>query len=295
MEVLHDVLFGAAVPIKQCQTVSHSNNVNPYIGRNAGGSAPAFVGVMSAEPTATVTSYDVAGLVGIFGVTVASVSAGTVTLPFRKRADGSTYAGTLSHFTMTGANAHGFPTSYTATQDSPASGTVEIKFMSTTGLAAPLTSATGATLGAQAFNTMYTLGPAGVNGTQVPEITGITVNPGITYEVRMFNGSPYPEKCVIITTDPTIELTFADFDAIDTYGPMFTSNDSQDVTAYFRKMDDGSTRVADATAEHIKFTLSDGLNIVQDFSASDTGDGSATLMIHGKSLAVTATSAISFA
>ena len=295
MEVVHDLIFGAGVPIKQCQTVSHSNNANPYVGRNSGGAAPAFVGLMSAEPTATFTTMDVAGFVGIFGVAGASVTSGTVTIPYRKRTSGSTYAGTLSHFTMTGANAFGYPTSFTASQDQAASATAEIKFLSTTGLAAPLTTATGATLAAQSYNVSYTLGPAGINGTQVPEITAITVNPGLQVEVRMFNGSPYPESCYVIQTDPTIELTFADFDSIDTYGPIFASNDGNDVTAFFRKMDDGSTRVADATAEHIKFTLSDGLITIPDFSASDTSDGSGTILITGKTLAVTATSAISFA
>lgn len=294
MDVLHDLIFGSGTAIKQCQTVSHSNGINPLVGRNSGGAAPAFVGVMSAEPTATVTTMDVAGFVGIFGVAGASVSSGTVTLPFRKRSAGSTYAGTSSHFTVTGANAFGYPTSYTASQDQAATATAEIKFLSSTGLAAPLSSATGATLASLAYNVNYTLGPAGIDGTQVPEITSITVNPGLSVEVKMFNGSPYPESCVIVTTDPTIELTFADFDEIDTHGPMFSSNDGNDVTAYFRKMADGSTRVADATEEHIKFTLSDGLITIPDFSASDTADGSGTILITGKSLAVSAVSAISF-
>lgn len=295
MEVLHDVIFGAGTAIKQCQTVSHTNNIEKYIGRNSGGASPEEVVVVSAEPTATVATFDIAGFVGIFGVAGAAVSSGTVTLPFRKRANGSTYAGATSHFTMTGANAFGYPTSFTATQDSAATATAEIKFLSSDGKTNPLSSATGATLGAQAYNVSYTLGPAGVNGTQIPEVTGITVNPGRIVQVKRFNGFPYATTCEVVTIDPTIEITFADFDAIDTYGPMFSSNIGNDVTSFFRKMADGSTRVADATAEHILFTLSGGICEISDFSASDTSDGSATLMVTGESLTVSATSAISFA
>jgi len=293
MDALHDVIFGSGVAIKQCQSVDHSNNISLLIGRDSGDVDPAFTGVMEAEPSTSISSYDVAGVVGIFGVVGASVSSGTVTLPFSRRAAGSTFAGTTSHFTVTGANAFGYPTSYTASQGQDASANVDIMFLSTNGLAAPLSSATGATLSANAYNVAYSLGPATIDGTQVNEITSITVNPGLTVETRKYDGSVYPTVCVITQRNPTIELTVAKFDEIDTYGPMFVTNDSIDAVAYFRKCVDGSTRVADATAEHIAFTLSDGITTVERFGAQDTSDGSATIRITGKSLTVSATSAIS--
>lgn len=293
MDALHDVIFGSGVAIKQCQSLDHSNNINLLIGRNSGDVDPAFTAVMEAEPTATISSYDVAGMVGIFGVAGASVSSGTVTLPFSRRAAGSTFAGTLSHFTVTGANAFGYPTSYTATQGQDATCTADIMFLSTTGLAAPISSATGATLSSNAYNVAYTLGPATIDGTEVAQITGITVNPGLTVETRKYGGAVYPTLCVITQRNPTIELTVANFDEIDTYGPMWATNDSIDAVAYFRKCADGSTRVADATAEHVAFTLSDGITTIDRFGAQDTSDGSATIRITGKTLSVSATSAIS--
>jgi len=293
MDALHDLIFGSGVAIKQCQAVDHSNNFTLLIGRDSGDVDPAFTGVMEAEPTTTVTSLDVAGMVGIFGVAGASVSAGTVTIPMTRRAAGSTFAGTSSHFTMTGANAFGYPTTYSAQQGQDATAAADIMFLSTNGLAAPLSSATGATLSANAYNVAYTLGPATIDGTEVPEITGITVNPGLTVETRKYSGSVYPTVCVITQRNPTIELTVADFDEIDTYGPMFVTNDSIDAVAYFRKCADGSTRVADATEEHIAFTLSDGITTVESFSGQDTSDGSAVIRITGKTLTVSATSAIS--
>ncbi|MEQ8636910.1 hypothetical protein [Gimesia maris] len=294
MDVLHDLIFGSGTAIKQCQTVSHSNNIEKYVARNSGGASPEFVGVMSAEPRATVTSYDVAGFAGIFGVAGASVSSGTVTLPFRKRASGSTYAGATSHFTMTGANAFGVPTTYSATQGQAASASGEIYFLSSNGIIDPLSSATDATLAAQAFNASYTLGPAGIDGTQIPQVTGITVTTGRSIQTNAYNGYSYATSAEINLIDPTIEITIADFDEIDTYGPMFSSNVGNDVTAFFTKMADGGTRVANATEEHILFTLSGGLIEISEFSASDTSDGSATILITGESLTVSTTSAISF-
>lgn len=294
MDVLHDLIFGAGTAVKQCQTVTYTSNTETYTGRNSGGASPAEIVVMSAQPTTSVTTTDIAGFSAIFGTLGANVTSGTVTVPMRKRANGSTYAGTSSHFTMTGANAYGFPTSYSATQGSAATATAQINYHSTTGLAAPLAAAVDATLAAQSYNVSYTLGPAGVDGTQVPEITAITINPGLTVEVRLYNGSSYPEKSVIISIDPTMELTFADMDSVEEYGPIFTSNVGNDVTAFFRKMADGSTRVADATEEHMLFTLSGGVVVVDEFSGNDTSDASGTIMVKGESLTVSATSAISF-
>ena len=296
MDALHDLIFGSGTAIKQCQSVDHNNNIQLLIGRDSGDTDPAFTGVMQATPTTSVSSFDVAGLISTFGATTgASVSSGTVTIPFSRRASGSTFAGTSSHFTMTGANAIGYATSYTASQGQAASGNVEIMFCSSDGLAAPLSSATGATLSANAFNAQYTLGPATVDGTEVAQITAATVNTGINMRTEIYSGNSYPllANCIIETRDPVIELTIANFDEIDTYGPMFITNDSQDVVVYFRKMADGSTRVSDATAEHIAFTLSDGIITVENFSGQDTQDGSATLRITGNSLAASATSAIS--
>lgn len=296
MDALHDLIFGSGVAIKQCQAVDHSNNFTLVIGRDSGDVDPALIGVMEAEPTTTVTSLDVAGVLGIFGVTTgASVSAGTVTIPMTKRAAGSTFAGTSSHFTMTGANAFGYMTSCSAQQGQDAQAQFDIMHLSTNGQAAPLSSATGATLSANAYNAQYTLGPAKIDGTEVPEITGITVNTGLTVETRRYGGAVYPTVCVITQRNPSIDLTVADFDEVDTYGPLFVTNDSIDAVAYFRKCADGSTRVADATEEHIAFTLSDGITTVENFSGQDTSDGSATIRITGKSLAVSTTSAISFA
>lgn len=298
MEVLQDVIFGAGTTIKQCQGVSHSNEVNLLIGRDSGDVDPALTAVLEAGPTTTATSFDVAGFIGVFGVTAgALVEAGTVSLPFQKRANGSTFAGASSHFTMTGTNAYGYPTQYTATQGGEATATADIMFLSTDGETAPLSSATGTSLSASTYNAAYSLGPAkigsGMSFTQLPEVTGVTVAPGLQVEVRRFNGNPYPEKAVIVQRNPTIEITVADLDSIDDYGPMFSSNDNNDAVVYFRKALDGSARVSNATAQHIAFTLSGGIVTVQDFSAQDTSDGSATLLVTGKSLAVSATSAIS--
>ena len=295
MDGLYDAIFGSGVPIKQCQSTSLSNNLELFIGRDTGDVDPALTAVMKGEPTATITTYDVAGFISVFGVVGASVSSGTVSLPYRKRAAGSTFAGTLSHFVLTGANAFGYPTIFTAQQDGEATATAEVRFLSTTGLANPLSSATSQTLSAQSYNAAYTLGGAEINDVQVPEVTAVTINTGLQVEAKYYNGSVFPTSCVITQKNPTIEITFADADAIDTWGPMFSDNDSQDAVAYFRKLSAGSTRVADATAEHCAFTLSDGIITVPDYSAQDTADGSGTILITGKSLAASATSAISFA
>ena len=61
---------------------------------------------------------------------------------------------------------------------------------------------------------------------------------------------------------------------------------------FFRKGLDGSTFVPEATAEHIKFTLTGGLTKVQNVSAQGQDDGTASLMLSGKTIAVSTASAI---
>jgi len=296
MDALHDLIFGSGTAIKQCQSVDHNNNITLLIGRNSGGTDPAETAVESAKPSSSVASYDVAGLISTFGVTTgALVTSGTVTVPWNRRSAGSTFAGDSSHFTMSGANATGYTTTFSASQGQAATGNAEIMFFSTDGKASPLSTATGATLSANAFNAQYTLGPATIDGTEVTQITAATVNTGINMRSELYSGGVYPiqDNCVIETRDPVIELTFANFDQIDTYGPLFITNDSKDVVVYFRKLADGSTRVSDATGAHIAFTLSDGIITIENFSGQDTQDGSVTMRITGKSLAASATSAIS--
>jgi hypothetical protein len=136
---------------------------------------------------------------------------------------------------------------------------------------------------------MYDLGPVELNGgAQLSGLTGVTINPGLTVDLKRYGGSVYPLNCYLKQRDPMIEFTFADFDAI----PSGVIASLTSAVAYLRKRADGSSHVADATATHIKFTLTGGMTQLDSAGAQGLEDGQVKISLIGKSLAVNTASAI---
>lgn len=292
MDAVYDAVIGA-VNLRQCRAATWNPNAQIDRQRVSGGLDASEIYLMGAEPRAQFESFDLAGV--ITGISVSaglSVASGTITLPYQKRANMGTFAGVGSHFTLTGANGLTIPKSFQANQnDAGASVSLETVFLSTTGLAAPVTAAVNQSLAAQAFNASYRMGPVYIGGVQVPQITGIRVDTGLRLEVLKYDGAVYPVKVVIVSRDPAIEITFEDFDALGTYGPIF-ANMGSGCAAYFRKKSDGGTVVADASTVHCKLSFAAGITNVQSASASEQGNGSATMRLEGKTLTASNASAI---
>ena len=287
---VHDAIIGAST-IKQCSQTSLEANVEEMVHSTSGDVDPAFIGVKKAEPKMPVESNDLAGFLTALSITAGlKVSSGTIALPYRRRADEGVWA-SGSDLIITGTNGLAVPLSVSASQgDDGAVASGEVWFKSPDGLTMPIAVSSGQSAAAQTFGGVYNLGPAAINSSQLPGLIRATANFGLEVRAKYYNGGCYPMRFTINMRRPTFEFEFEDFDALEDVGPLFSALTSSEM--FFRKGLDGSTFVPDATAEHIKFTLTGGLTKVQNVSAEGQDDGTASLMLSGKTIAVSTASAI---
>lgn len=292
---VHDVIIGASMSpstIHQCQSTNLESNIEENVHRMSGAVSPSLVSVKGAEPKAPISTHDLLGfLTAIPIATGLKVESGTITVPYKRRANEGLFA-TGSDLILAGTDGIAVPTNVTASQgDDGAVANADIWFVSTDGLIIPVTTTTGGTAAAQSFNAAFSMGPAAINSTELPMVTRTTVNFGLEAVPHYYGGGPYPQVVTINFINPTVEIEFEDFDSVHALGPLFSALTSCDV--YYRKALDGDTYVPDATAQHVRFTLSGGLVKVNDFGAEGTDDGKSTLQLTGKTLAVSTASAIS--
>lgn len=295
---VYDAVLGAGENLRQVTRSRYTPNARVITGRVTGGHTPSAYYGHSAAPVYLLESVDIGGLMGLTGF---SPSAGmyrtsdTVQIPYQERSAGGKFAGTLSHDVISGTDALIVPTRFAASQQDPgAVAELEVNFISTDGLTAPTSLAINQTLGAQAFNALWGLGPVTVGGTQVTKVTGFAVNTGVQAERRIYDGGAYPSD-VYIPSDapiiPSVDLTFENMSGLNAFSTIFAAG--AETICYFRQRADGSTFTSDVSTVHIKFTLSAGIIHPESIDAARGSNAELTLRIFGKALTHSAASAIS--
>lgn len=292
---LADATLGA-ITLKQCSQATLNTALDILVGRGSGNVAPDDHFVNGSNPAATFTSMDVATILAANTANFANaglqVSSGSLVFPLRIRSAGSTYAGSGAHTTISSANGLIIPRSLSVPGKGAASIDLECLFESTDGRTIPLTTTTNASLSNGSFNAMYRLYPCSVNGSAVAGVSNVTVNFGITVENNGdLDGFIYPTEHYITQTDPTIDITFKDEAAFETYGPLFTAQTAAVIN--LQKMAAGSTVVDVATEEHITLTFADGIVTVDQIGNSGNTRGEYTIRLYGESLTVSTTAALS--
>lgn len=293
--VVTDAILDAVVVKQIVNTSTRSSPVVRHAKYSGGVVTQEIYGVREEQVT-TITSYDCGGVAGFNSSTFVSaglyVSSGTVTVPYKNRANGGTFEGATSHSHITGTDALAIPTSFEATQDSEQGATVnlEVHWISSDGTSSAFTGSSGNSIAAEAYNVEFALGPVDINGTDLSTVQSIRVNPGLQVVKRGGNGAAYPTHCSIQRADPSIDITVDDIDEVIAYTDGFT--DCTSFECYFRKRADGGIYVADGTAEHIKFSFANGMLALETIDAPETGNGQTTIRIHGEAMTVSAASAI---
>lgn len=298
MDAVYDAVVGSTT-IRQITNTRFSSGLEQSIGRYSGGLDPQAIYVMKSEPTVSFETEDLATALAIGTDTFSSVgshiSSGTITIPFQRRSLGGTFAGAGANMRLNATHALFVPTSISGNQGDDAKLSIEGHFYNTTGLTTPVTASVNQNLASQAYVAKYAMGtafitPSGGASTQLVEVVGITVNPGITVMTEYYNGGVYPQKVFITRREPVIEITVKSFDDLYTYGPIGAVVDG--CVVYFRKRADGGTFASDASSVHISFSFGAGLAVIQDISASANDNGTGTIRITGKALTCDTTAAL---
>lgn len=289
-----DVILGAST-VRQIRATDHKTNMDVRKAMTSGGNAVSQVFARAASEVTSVTSADLATLVALNTNTFCSagtyLSSSTITVPYKKRAAGGSFASGSSHPALTGSTALIIPTLFEATQEgAEATCQFEIHWLSSDGLTKGCDDATGQALGSQAFGAEYALGPAYINGTLLTGVQGVRINPGIeVVKVMAGAGQVWPKFASIKNIVPTIELTINDFDAFSGTVGDVTAMSSANI--YFRLRSD--TGVYNSAGLNIvRFTFAAGIADTGSVTTSQNDDGSATITLHGKTLTATAVTSI---
>lgn len=293
-DVLYDAILGGTT-VRQILDGGFNANAQIIAGRASGAIDPSELYGAQAAPNAPFETSDLAGLLGGVSVTSGlSISAGTITLPFQKRANQAEFQGSLSHPAIDATDGLVIIESISSRQGEGGGGLVtargQVIFISTDGATDPVSGSTGNSLASQSFSAQFDHGPAVVNSSEVAECVGWTANTGISVRLKFYQGLPYPTAVFITRRRPTIDVTFEDLDDAMGFLGSFTALTGFDV--YGRKYSDGASHVAEGTAQHLKVSFADGIIDANVIQASGDSEGQATVRGHGLTLTASTASAI---
>lgn len=214
----------------------------------------------------------------------------------QKRDENGTFLTSTNHETYNIAKGVLVPGSISASQDDQEGAMLSLAaHILYDGTNLPVTRSTGVDFSsapAPACISRYFLGPIYIDATQIANIERASIDFGVNYAAKGFNGSPYPTEGAIITRTPTISLTSSAL-AIDAAVSMFLRAMSGDVRVFFQKGVHGSDRVAAASSAHLKISATGGTWGTESVTTQGNEDGSVTCRITPTSaLAVAVASAI---
>lgn len=276
--------------IGQVISNSYTSNVELFKGFYSGGVLPQHISVMGADPINALETGDLLSLLsnvpidsGIYFEDTSAI------IPFQEGAQGSTFdadaASTLSMVNFF-LNVLGID----ADQDGDAIGQFDVVPLWDGTTEFPVTESMDETLAAQAFIGAYTLGPAKIGTMDLPGLIRTSVKPNLTRVLKRYKGQTYFTQLRVSRIEPTITFTFEDKAKLGTIKALFASMNG--CTQYFRKRVDGSTLVAEGTAQHIAITLGGGITVTDSINASGNDNGTFSLTAHGKTIACAPTSTI---
>lgn len=283
----HSITFNATA-VGQMTDISH--NTGGTVQRGSSGEVDPQALFQGDSPHSTsFTSTDIEGLLalnsGAFITSGLYISGSNVTVPFRKRSSGSTFATGSSHAALQSGKTFTIPMSMSAQGSNPVQMQCDIKYLSADGFTSPISKVTGQTLTQATFNKEYLLKKIEVNGTAVPELTGFTLNFGITVIEQKTDGGPFTQSVYISLRDPTVDITTEDLDAA-----MSVINATEVVEAsggliiYLARRKKGSIVYADdeqisTTSQHIKIVANAGLWQATTIGAQAAQNGSGTIRL----------------
>lgn len=125
----------------------------------------------------------------------------------------------------------------------------------------------------------FTLGPVEINGTALDGVQRVTITFGVNVLKLSAGDDYYATFACIAQVDPLIEIVTKEVPVLNDYGLTGTAVTSSDVVIYAKKYSKGSNFVADATAEHIKFTIDDGVIVPRNAGGSNNAASDATLIV----------------
>jgi len=280
--------------IDQISDWAVSTGIAQILAGSDGAVDPTYVAVGAQAPAMSWTTSAIATVLGNLGISGLAIAADVDELGleawFQKITEGGTRTAGSNHVLMTMKEGIIVPRVLNAPHGGVA--TLAMEAIATwDGTNDPIVIATSQALtGSPTVGELFTCGQVDINGTTLEAVQNITIDFGLQVFAQGSDGLVWPTFAGIMSRTPTITIRTLDAISLSTFG---LSGAAQAATAsliYLRKIAEGGTRVADATAEHIKFTVEEGriqVDAVQgshgqplgsDITITPTYDGSNAIM-----------------
>lgn len=125
---------------------------------------------------------------------------------------------------------------------------------------------------------LFTLGPVNINGTNLEGIQSIQINFGMSPLRVGGDGAIWDSFAAIEAVEPSAIITTTDMNVENTLSLIGTVQGATASQFFLRKKTAGAASVANATEEHIEFTMEKGTLIVNDESAAHRANGLSTVL-----------------
>ena len=274
---IHEV-FHKTTRIDQISQSSIDPGVSMMLERADGVVDTVYAAVAKIAPRFTFSTSKVATVLTSLGINGTAIDT-NFDMYFKKRTLGGTHAAS-GHVKCTLANGLIIPTSVSAGQDSLATVTYNVIAVSADGTTSPINiSTTTVPAGSATFAEGFVAGPVTINGSAYSGITGIEIDFGVETEELSADGEVYDTFTSLVGRQVNITVSSNNvllYDTID-------AGVAQGVTAstfYLRKVQEDGTRVANATAEHLKFTVTDGYIRPDSVSVSSGSAAEFSFVMH---------------
>lgn len=223
---------------------------------------PTYVTSMAVAPMISFACTDLATVLASFwldGLYIPQTTVyTTLTAMFAKIGTTAPRMTSTSHFRAVVNNALIVPKQITANQGQRAELTVDVHCIYD-GTNAPIVYTDSIALPhAASVDELFTVGKCSINGTALDGVQGVTLDFGIEVEKVFDSGNVYPVRAHVLSRRPKFEIRLKDTVNLSTYGIDGTAQSGTDSVIYFRKMQENAVTLAEATAEHLSFTIDDG-------------------------------------
>lgn len=248
--------------IDQIISQEYSGNLARIIAAGDGAVDPNFVALGGAEPMFGFATTGIAKALALCGISGLRIDDDTddpgLTAFFQNITTAGLRGGAGTHTTITCADGLLIPTSIQAGLDDLATMNLACH-AAWDGMLEPFVLAGSASLiGTPSVSEGFVVGPASINGAALNGVLDFTFNFGLEIKKHRADGEVYPRRIWIGARNPSISVTVEGIDILASLGIDGAVQGATDSVFYLRKVEKGGTRVANATAEHISFTLDDG-------------------------------------
>lgn len=240
-----------------------NRNIQPgtNVVRKSGGGdfRPTWAGVTSIDPKITLETEQIAAVLDILGMTGAAISSSALmTLYSRALANGGTFDSGSSHVKHVINEGLWTPMRLSAGLDGATlSSEVTPTYDGSNELV--VVSSGQAFGGESTVSEAFIVGPGSINGTAVNYIQSLEVDFGLIMRLTKGSGDIRNTHAAIRKQQPVLTFTTTDTALAATIKVSGLAQGATDSVFYLRKIAENGNEVANLTAEHISFTLDDGV------------------------------------